>query len=85
MPGSAPFNPYSVPPPGVAPAGQPPGGYRTPPGSYGQPPGAFGQQPLQSAMPVLPGVQSTSIPLGFEAAPDFNVVQRLKGPSKSLH
>ena len=85
MPGSAPFNPYSVPPPGVAPAGQPPGGYGTPPGSYGQPPGAFGQQPLQSAMPVLPGVQSTSIPLGFEAAPDFNVVQRLKGPSKSLH
>lgn len=32
-------------------------------------------------MPAVPGVQSTSLPLGFEAAPDFNVAQRLKGPS----
>ena len=84
MPGAPPFNPYNVPPPGVPPAGQPPGSYGAQPGSFGQPPGAFGHQPLQSAIPAVPSVQSTSIPLGFEAAPDFNVVQRLKGPSELL-
>lgn len=77
MPGAPPFNPYSVPPP----VGQPPGSYAMQPGSFGQPPGPFGQQ---SAVPAVPGVQSTSIPLGFEAAPDFNVVQRLKGPSEQF-
>ena len=70
MPGAPQFNPYNVPPPGVPAAGQPPA--------------HFGQQPLQSVIPAVPGVQSTSIPLGFEAAPDFNVVQRLKGPSELL-
>ena len=77
MPGAPQFNPYNVPPPGVPAAGQPPG-------SFGQPPAHFGQQPLQSVIPAVPGVQSTSIPLGFGAAPDFNVVQRLKGPSELL-
>ena len=70
--GASPYNPYTAPPPGVLPAGQAPG-------AYGQPP-PYGQaQP-----PAVPGVQSTSLPLGFEAAPEFNVVQRLKGPSECL-
>ena len=51
-----------------------------PPGSYLQAP--YGQPPQQPAAPAIPGVQSTSLYLGFEAAPDFNVAQRLKGPSK---
>lgn len=73
MPGGAPpYNPYTAPPPGILPAGQATG-------AYGQPP-PYGQaQP-----PAVPGVQSTSLPLGFEAAPEFNVVQRLKGPSECL-
>ena len=73
MPGGAPpYNPYTALPPGVLPAGQALGAYgQLPP--YGQ------AQP-----PAVPSVQSTSLPLGFEAAPDFNVVQRLKGPSKCL-
>ena len=72
------MNPYSAPPPGM-PAG-PSGLSGQPPGSYLQAP--YGQQLQQPAVPAIPGVQSMSLYLGFEAAPDFNVAQRLKGPSE---
>ena len=78
QPGAPPMNPYSAPPPGM-PAG-PSGLGGQPPGSYLQ--GPYGQQLQQPAAPAIPGVQSTSLYLGFEAAPDFNVAQRLKGPSE---
>ena len=80
QPGAQPINPYSAPPPGV-PAGLSGLGGQ-PPGSYLQRP--YGQQLQQPAAPAIPGVQSTSLYLGFEAAPDFNVAQRLKGPSKPI-
>ena len=78
QPGAAPMNPYSAPPPGlpVGPSGL--GGQ--PPGSYLQSP--YGQPLQQPVAPAISGVQSTSLYLGFEAAPDFNVAQRLKGPSE---
>lgn len=44
------------------------------PGQYGGTAGQFGQQPP-------PGVQSASLWVGFEAVPEFNIVQRLKGPN----
>ena len=78
QPGALSINPYSAPQPGV-PAG-PPGTGGQPLGSYLQAP--YRQQLQQPAAPAIPGVQSTSLYLGFEAAPDFNVAQRLKGPSK---
>ena len=78
QPGAPPINPYSASSPGM-PAGPPgPGGQLS--GSYMQMP--YGQPLQQPAAPAIPGVQSTSLYLGFEAAPDFNVAQRLKGPSE---
>ena len=45
------------------------------PGQYPGPAGQFGHP--------APGVQSTCLWVGFEAVPDFNICQRLKGPNGS--
>ena len=78
QPGAPPSHSYNVPLPRMPAGPSGPGGQL--PGSYLQTP--YGQPPQQPVAPAIPGVQSTSLYLGFEAAPDFNVAQRLKGPSE---
>jgi hypothetical protein len=55
--------------------GMHPYGATPPTAQAGQYPGQFGQP--------MPGVQSTCLWVGFEAVPEFNISQRLKGPNGS--